>query len=148
MRLHGKGLCTLVNTPDPPKPPRTADVETSVPGGARTPIVVKLHEMSRARIQLNLEGESDDISVVAGKHENRPADLILWAPTTVDGPSVRAVIDEHHPLPVLVVLDASMRPVHSLQCLRAGAIQCLIDPSTPVLIAYIRSIVRRLHTSY
>jgi len=109
-------------------------------------IVVKFHDNNHTGVSLQ-SVDAYDIAVIAAKDAHRPVDLVLWAPTSNDGPTLDAIIRQHHPVPVFVVLDATRRPSDTARYLRAGAIQCLIDPPAPVLVAHIRATVRGLRTN-
>jgi hypothetical protein len=111
---------------------------------AGSAIVVRFHETARKGTRQHLADEADDISILAPEADERAVDLVLWAPREIDDSALRAVINQHRPIPVFVVLDASRQPGDISQCLGAGAIQCLIDPADAVLIASIHAIVRRL----
>jgi CheY-like chemotaxis protein len=134
-----------VTAPDPAKPSGTTESQTSVDGGGVPgPIVVKVHEMHNGGTALHFADGAANISVIAAGTDQPPADLVLWTPTSIEGQSLHAIINQYHPIPVFVVLDASKQPAHISRCLQAGAIQCLIDPPHPVLIAHIHATVRRL----
>jgi hypothetical protein len=124
-------------------PSDAANGESSSDDGPGSAIVILLHETTRDGPRPQFADEADNISIASDGDERR-VELILWAPYEIDESSLRAVIDQHRPIPVFVVLDASKQPGDISQCLGAGAIQCLIDPANAVLIANIHAIVRRL----
>lgn len=126
---------------DPAQPSNVAASQISVDDGwVPRPIVIKVHEMHHGRTLQDFG--VDNISVVRVTDE-LPADLVLWTTGSIEGQALQAVIDEYDPIPVFVVLDTSKRPAHISRCLQAGAIQCLIDPPRPLLIAHIHAIFRR-----
>lgn len=124
-------------------PSDAAESESSSDDGPGRPIVIQFHETTRDGTRPQFAVETDNISIIESDDDERSVDLVLWAPPEIDESSLRAVIDKHRPVPVFVVLDASKQPEHILLCLEAGAIQCLIYPANPVLIANIHAIVRR-----
>jgi CheY-like chemotaxis protein len=125
-------------------PSDAAESDSPLDGDAGSAIVVKFHETTHDGTQQHFADEADDISIIASGADERAVDLVLWAPSEIDDSALRAVIDQHRPIPVFVVLDASRQPGDISRCLGAGAIQCLIDPADAVLIANIHAIVRRL----
>lgn len=125
-----------------------ADAEEAWLGSrSSSPIVVRYHADAFDATLEGLASCAQSVFVVASDDDKRPVDLILWSLHEIDERSVRAVIMAHHPTPVFIVLAATMQPVHVAQCLRLGAVQCLIDPTDRELVAHLLATVRRLRLS-